>query len=86
MSRRLDTERFGNLYNTSISVSFQVMIGASDLEGYARTVVTLALFSGKRVDVTVSGGLAELLRLNSSCPVVSASFGVRKSESHRIRA
>ena len=37
-----------------------------------------------RVDVIVSSGLAtlaELLRLNSSCPVVSAGFGVRKSES-----
>jgi len=71
--------------NASISLSFQVvMIGASDLEGYASTVVTLALFSRKRVDVSVSGGLttpADLLRLNLSCPVVSASFGVRKSES-----
>ena len=46
--------------------------------------MTLALFFGKRVDVTVSSGLAtpvELLRLNSSFPVVSASFGGRKSES-----
>ena len=60
------------------------MIGASDLEGYAKTVVTMALFRGKRVNVTVSGGLAtlvELVRLNSSCPVVSAGFGGRKSES-----
>ena len=43
------------------------MVGVPDLEGYASTVVTLALFRGKRIDVTVSGGLvipAELLRLN----------------------
>ena len=54
------------------------------MKGYARTVVTLALCRGKRVDVTVSGSLvtpAELLRLNSLCSVVSAGFGVRKSES-----
>ena len=70
--------------NASISVSFQVvMIGASDLDGYASTVVTLALLFGKRVDVIVLCGLAkpaELLRLNSSGPVVSAGVGVRKSE------
>ena len=62
-----------------------MMIGASDLEGYASTVVTVALSFGKRVDVIVSSGLAmpaELLRLNSSCSIVSdAGFGVRKSES-----
>jgi len=60
-----------------------MMVKASDLEGYASTVVALALFSGKRVGVTISGGFAtpaELLRLNSSCPVVSG-FGIRKSES-----
>ena len=34
------------------------MVGALDLEGYAKTFVTVALFRGKRVDVTVSGGLA----------------------------
>ena len=46
--------------------------------------MTLALFKGKRFDVTVSGGSAtpaELLRLNLLCPVVSAGFRVRKSES-----
>ena len=62
------------------------MAGASDLEGYARTVVTLALFKGKRVDMTVSGRFAtpaELLRLNSLHPVVFAGFGVRKR--HRFR-
>ena len=65
-----------------------MMIGASDLEGYASTVVTVAFLFGKRVDVIVSSGLAtpaELLRLNSLFPVVSddvhRSFGVRKSES-----
>ena len=61
-----------------------MIVGALDLEGYARTVVTLALFRGKRVEITVSGGLAtpaELLRLNSLCSVVSAGFGLRKSES-----
>ena len=46
--------------------------------------MTLALCVGETYrDVTVSGGLAtptELLRLNSLCPVVSAGFGVRKSE------
>ena len=60
------------------------MICASDLEGYARTVVTLALLRKKRVDVTVSGGLAtpaELLRLNSLCLVMSAGCGVRKYKS-----
>ena len=48
-----------------------------------RTFVTL-LLSGKLVDVTISGRFAtpaELLRLNSSCSVVSADFRVRKSES-----
>ena len=58
------------------------MIGASDLDGYESTVVTLALLFGKR-DVIVVCGLAtpaELLRLNSSGPVVSASVGVRNSE------
>ena len=60
------------------------MIGASDLDGYASTVVTLALLFGKRVDIIVVCGLAtpaELLRLNSSGPVVSAGVGVRNSES-----
>jgi len=60
------------------------MVGASDLEGYARTVVTVALFKGKRVDVTLSGEFAtpaELLRLNSFRLVVSAGFGVHKYKS-----
>ena len=42
-----------------------VMSVASDLEGYASTVVTLALLFGKRVNVLVSSELAtpaELLR------------------------
>ena len=59
------------------------MIGASDLDGYASTVVTLALLFGKRVDVIVVCGLAnpvELLRLKSSGPVVSAGVGVRNSK------
>ena len=59
------------------------MIGASDLDGYASTVVTLALLFVKRVDVIVVYGLAnlaELLRLNSSGSVVSAGVGVRNSE------
>ena len=60
-----------------------MMIGASDLDGYASTVVTMVLLFGKRVDVIVVYGLAnpaELLRLNSSGPVVSAGVGVRNSE------
>jgi len=64
------------------------MIGASDLDGYASTVVTLALLSGKRVEVLVSSGLAtpaELLRLNASGPGVSVGAGVRKSESGMAR-
>jgi len=50
--------------------------------------VTLALFKENCVDITISGGLAtlaELLRLDSSCPVMSTGFGVRKVESHRFR-
>jgi len=59
------------------------MIGASDLDGYASTVVTLAWLFGKRVDVIVLYGLlnpSDLLRLNSSGSVVSAGVGVRSSE------
>jgi hypothetical protein len=39
------------------------MIGASDLDGYASTVVTLAWLFGKRVDVIVLYGLANLAEL-----------------------
>ena len=49
-----------------------------------RTVVTPAMFMVKRVNVTVSVGLAttaELLRLNSLCTVVFDGFGERKAES-----
>ena len=51
--------------------------------------MALAFFRGKRLDVTISGGLvtpAELLRLNSLCPAVSAGFGVRNSESVIVKS
>ena len=63
--RRLGTERFVNPYSNIQTVSFQVvMIGASDLDGYESTVVTLALLFGKRVDVIVLCGVGWRSRRN----------------------